>query len=137
MDQDQNEPAAALDADLAKKTRKAEIKTAEKAKKAAKAEKKLAKQAEKSAKDAEKAQRKLEKQQRKGVEAAAAMPDAEPEAKPVKKAKAQRVKATASVSMSLGAKLQAVARLARSNLASGLLKHGLYAGQEQVLFLLD
>ncbi|MGL4405297.1 MAG: MarR family winged helix-turn-helix transcriptional regulator, partial [Notoacmeibacter sp.] len=33
--------------------------------------------------------------------------------------------------------LQAVARLARSNLASGLLKHGLYAGQEQVLFLLD
>jgi DNA-binding MarR family transcriptional regulator len=119
MAKDQDETLEITNEAIAKKARKAELKAAEKAKKAAKADKK--------------AQKKIEKQLRK-----AATPEAISESG-VKKHKAKKVKTQSglSTSMSLGAKLQAVARFARSNLASGLLEHGLYAGQEQVLFLLD
>ena len=103
----------------AKKALKSELKAAEKAKKAAKADKK--------------AQKKVDKKKLKQDSAEA---KSEGDAK---KPKADKVKTRKidSTSMGLGAKLQAVARLARSNLAAGLLEHGLYAGQEQVLFLLD
>lgn len=102
-----------------KKVAKAELKAAGKAKKAAK----------EAAKADKKALRKVEKQKRKEADAAEIG----------KKPKAKNNKAQGGVSalISLGAKLQAVSRLARSNLAGGLLEHGLYAGQEQVLFLLD
>lgn len=137
MDQDQNQPVEAFESDLAKKIRKAEIKAMDKARKSAKSEKKLAKQAEKSAKDSQKALRKLAKQQRKDtglstpVEAVAVPLPTEKKEKPLKP------KAAGLISISLGAKLQSVARLARSHLAASLLEYGLYAGQEQVLFLLD
>jgi DNA-binding MarR family transcriptional regulator len=124
MTKDQAETSEVNAEDVEKKARKAELKAAEKAKKAAKAEKKAAKINEKTL-------RKIEKKMRKEAEALSEKP--EKTLKP-KKSKPQR---STSTSMSLGAKLQAVARLARSNLATGLLEHGLYAGQEQVLFLLD
>jgi DNA-binding MarR family transcriptional regulator len=105
-----------------KKAKKAELKTAKKAKKAAKEQAKLA---EKTAKKAERQKRKAE------VEASAAAPEIK-QIKPAKKSKA-----IASSALSIGAKLQSVARQMRANLASQFLEHGLYAGQEQVLFLLD
>jgi DNA-binding MarR family transcriptional regulator len=166
MVMDENNPANAenttsvphSEAEITKKARKAELKAAEKAEKA---EKKSARQAEKAAekaakaaeKQAEKALRKIEKQKRKEVEATSATANAPSDiasekpadgkmkkAKPAaKKQKHEQSKKThaGSPGMALGAKLQAVARLTRSNLAASLLKHGLYAGQEQVLFLLD
>jgi DNA-binding MarR family transcriptional regulator len=112
----------------AKKARKAELKAVEKARKAVR-----------------KALRKIEKQKRKEADAAKdAMVSADGQdkshhlkaakkSKPVKNEQAEGFVAT----LNLGAKLQAVSRSARGNLASQLLEHGLYAGQEQVLFLLD
>lgn len=129
------EQAENSEAEAQKKARKAEIKAAEKTKKAAKAERKLAKLAEKAAKAASKADRKAKKPETDTalVETGVAEESTPKKSKP-KKIKAKSVAPTA---MSLGAKLQAVARMARSNLAGALLEHGLYAGQEQVLFLLD
>jgi DNA-binding MarR family transcriptional regulator len=111
-----------------KKTRKAELKATEKARKAVR-----------------KALRKIEKQKRKDAVAAkagnepnvvAAKADTVKAGKKSKAAKYERAEGF-STTINLGAKLQAVARLMRGNLASQLLEHGLYAGQEQVLFLLD
>ncbi len=118
MSKDLDEALELTPEDNAKKARKAELKAAEKAKK--------------QAKESKKAQRKIEKQQRKAaaLDVKSASED--------QKSPGESVVAVNNVSqsMSLGAKLQAVARLARSNLAASLLKHGLYAGQEQVLFML-
>ena len=107
---------------------KAETKAAKKARKAAKETSKLAK----------KLARKAEKQAQDDIEHGAAGLDAEIAPAP-KKQRAAKEKLPPSIvgSMSLGAKLQAVARQMRANLASQFLKHGLYAGQEQVLFMLD
>ena len=128
--------------DSVKKALKAELKVAEKARKTAKALKKSAKEAEKAKK---KALAKIEKQARKEADSLA-LADAKVDEQ-TKNLKSKKPKAkTSSGAVSgasdtresgLGAKLQAVARLARSRLASGLLAHGLYAGQEQVLFMLD
>ena len=139
------EPTAAPETggdDSAKKAVKSELKAAEKAKKAVKALKKVAKETEKIEK---KALAKIEKQARKEANALA-LPDAKADEQ-AKNLKSKKLKAKTSPSAvsgasgtresGLGAKLQAVARLARSRLASGLLAHGLYAGQEQVLFMLD
>ena len=109
-----------------KKVAKAELKTAKKAKKAAKEAEKLA----------GKAKRKAEKLARKLAEESTPAQTINVET-PAKKTKAVKAKSTAPNTMSLSAKLQAVARLTRGNLASQLLEHGLYAGQEQVLFMLD
>ena len=120
-----------------------EITEIAKDKKAAKAELKATKKAKKAAKEAgksvEKAKRKAEKL---AFKAEPAVSKAAPELKQettAKTLKSGKVKSAspAEKSVSLGAKLQAVARLARGNLASDLLKHGLYAGQELVLFALD
>jgi DNA-binding MarR family transcriptional regulator len=109
-----------------KKAAKAELKTAKKARKAAKEAEKLS----------EKAKRKAEKLERKQAEDSEAARPLTSE-KPTKKAKPKKLKSSMSNSMSLGAKLQSVARLMRGNLAQELLAHSLYAGQEQVLFTLD
>jgi DNA-binding MarR family transcriptional regulator len=121
MSKDQTGMPELTEEDSAKKARKAELKAAEKAKKAAKV----------AAKADKKAQRKLEKQNQKEN-----APETKSEGKKPKAEKAQ-TQNNISTTLGLGAKLQAVARLARSTLANGLLEHGLYAGQEQVLFLLD
>ncbi len=112
-------------------------------KKAAKAELKAAKKAKKAAKEAEKlaerAKRKAEKQERKQAsEENSPAPDLKHKVIGKKsKASKTKTKPMFANAVSLGAKLQAVARLARGHLASQLLEHGLYAGQEQVLFILD
>ena len=139
------EPTAAPETsedDSAKKALKAEMKAAEKARKADKALKKSAKETEKAEK---KALAKIEKQARKEADALA-LPDAKVD-EPDKNLKNKKPKSKISSGIvsgasdtrasGLGAKLQAVARLARGRLANGLLAHGLYAGQEQVLFMLD
>ena len=139
------EPTAAPETsgdDSAKKALKAEMKAAEKARKAAKALKKAAKETEKAEK---KALAKIEKQAHKQATALAlAGAETDEPGKNLKNKKPKSKTSSGAVSgasgtreSGLGAKLQAVARLARSRLASGLLAHGLYAGQEQVLFMLD
>jgi DNA-binding MarR family transcriptional regulator len=136
MSKDHSEIDEISEDPAAKKLRKAELKAAEKAeeksKKAAKAEKKRAKAAEKAMRKAEDQQRKaasdlVEPSSNTGV----------PTAGQKKKAGKATSRTSPSGTTGLGAKLQMVARLTRSNLAVDLLEHGLYAGQEQVLFLLD
>ena len=109
-----------------KKVVKADLKAAKKAKKAAKEAERLS----------EKAKRKIEKKTHKQAEETAAAPDVNSGTQD-KKSKPGQLKSSASNVVGLGAKLQAVARLTRGQLATRLLEHGLYAGQEQVLFTLD
>jgi DNA-binding MarR family transcriptional regulator len=118
----------AIEAPDAQKARKAELKAAKKAKKAAKEQEKLAKKTE----------RKVEKQAQKQIEASAATPEAKLKAS-AKKSNAGKAKTILLplYALSIGAKLQSVARQIRANLAAQFLQHGLYAGQEQVLFMLD
>ena len=111
-----------------KKVRKAELKAAKKAKKAEREAEKLT----------AKAQRKAEKQAHKKLEDSAVAPEIKAAA-PFKKSKSgkKRPVVAQADTMSLSAKVQAVARQIRANLAAQFLTHGLYAGQEQVLFMLD
>ena len=119
--------------DSANKALKAETKAAEKTDKANKKEVKEAKKA------AKKLAKKAEKKVRRDGEALAkveSLKKLKTEKPRIEKSKSKST-GTASEPSGLGAKLQSVARLARGNLAGGLLAHGLYAGQEQVLFMLD
>lgn len=120
----QTEPQGEADDKPARKAQKKALKEARKA------EKQAEKQAEKDARKAEKDARKAAKKARKAEEAAQAAPK---EKSRKKAAKGEG----ATMSHSLSSALQAAARHARTLLANRLLEHGLYAGQEQVLFLLE
>ncbi|NJR13511.1 MAG: MarR family transcriptional regulator [Phyllobacteriaceae bacterium] len=151
------------DSDAEKKARKAVKKAAKQAKEERKAAEKAAKKAEKAACKANKSADMPDADQRDDQEEDQEKDEAEDEAedviaeasvKPRAKGKSQsQDKAKAkqkadrkprvamaldgAVPPALSAALQAAARHARTALANELLAHGLYAGQEQVLIVLD
>ncbi|MCU0831427.1 MAG: MarR family transcriptional regulator [Rhizobiaceae bacterium] len=101
-------------------------------KKARKAAKRALKEAKKALKDAKKAARKADRQS----DPEFAPDNDAADADAVEDADAGTVSRLPAMS-GLGSALQSAARQARTALATRLLAHGLYAGQEQVLLALD
>jgi DNA-binding MarR family transcriptional regulator len=102
------------------------------------ADKKVRKAAKKALKDAKKALKDAKKAARKAARAFSpeSPPDGTAAQEPGSDGAADGVGKTLAL-QGLGSALQSAARHARTVLATQLLGHGLYAGQEQVLFALD